>query len=449
MHRRMVALGFAVALASAACADDGPTGLGSNLIPGEVRTFELLLDAAQFLENDTSMGGFIQPGHVNNPYLVANQFGGVVNAHLLLRFEALPTSIQYEDEDGETRTDAEPSFVGGSLVLPIDTLSVRSGGGTATVRLSTIGQNWAPGVATWEIRRRDDDGEDLPWSVPGGTPGDLVFEAEWDVAADSIVIPVDSQAVATIFDQESGARGVLIQLSTGDARFRVLDEGGTSPVFRVDAVPSADPEASATVDVALSANPRPVFDAPEPDLAPGELRAGGLGGWRTTMQLKERLDTLTVTLPGVSEGGQVRLRDLTISMAALVLEALPVPTAFEPEDTVGLEPRVLLVSENKPPGRAPVGGAVAVPHVIDPDIFTEGGERRDVSIPLTRFVSNLTRRRSDEDDPPASSLALISLPQAGTVGYGAFAGTSSPEGSRAARPRLRILVTTVDNGGVR
>lgn len=449
MSHSKVALTIGVALVATAtaCADEDPTGLGPDLLPGDVNTFELLLDPSTFLVNDTTVGGFTDASDAGF-ILVAREFGGDLNANALLRFGALPTSVTYEDEEGVSRTDNDPTFIGGSLVLHLDSMAM-SAPGAATVRLSTLGQNWNPGDATWNVRRVNDDDVEQSWSEPGGTPGDLSFDGEWDASADSVVIPVDSQAVATIFDEDSGARGVLIRLMTDNSRFRLSNVQGNA-VFHLEAIPSEGPGDVVTTEVEPSGG-RAIFDAPEPDLAEGELRAGGLRGWRTVLQFNPRLDTLTVPVqcPGGQDGCEISLSESTISMAALVLEPLPVPRAFEPEDTLALEPHLLLVSENVPPNRAPVGNQVASPHLLEPGAFSAGGSLEDVSIPLTSFIANLTGERSDDRGSPPSDLALISVPASSSVGYAAFGGARMPEGGGVVGPRLRILVTTVDLGGIR
>src|SRR5918996_4848934 len=83
-----------------ACTEEDPTEVGDDLLPsGDVRTFELILDAATFTTSDTTFGGFTRLQEA--PFLViANKFEGVLDANVLLRLADRLPSISVRNAAG-------------------------------------------------------------------------------------------------------------------------------------------------------------------------------------------------------------------------------------------------------------------------------------------------------------------------------------------------------------
>src|SRR5688500_3274664 len=90
--RRWLSFLFVIAVATA-CTDEVPTDVGDDLLPsGDVRTFEVILDAADFLTYDTTFSGYASTQNAAFSVL-ANKFEGVVDANVLFRFQTPPTAI--------------------------------------------------------------------------------------------------------------------------------------------------------------------------------------------------------------------------------------------------------------------------------------------------------------------------------------------------------------------
>ena len=130
---RVVAVGLAAVL-MAACGRESPTAVGGSLLTGGgARTFEILLDAPQFLVSDSAVSGFVLNAAVAPFHIVARSFGGVVNAHALATFVAPTKSITVLDSTNTSRTDTLPSFFQALVVLHVDTAAAN--GGPVTLQL--------------------------------------------------------------------------------------------------------------------------------------------------------------------------------------------------------------------------------------------------------------------------------------------------------------------------
>src|SRR5680860_972755 len=104
--RRILMVSLALAAASgvlAGCTEEGPTDVGGGLIGDGFRTYEVILDAPSFLEEDTT---YDRIGKLNSVLfaLVAESFEGELSAHTLFR-PRLPASVTYEDSAGTEHRD--------------------------------------------------------------------------------------------------------------------------------------------------------------------------------------------------------------------------------------------------------------------------------------------------------------------------------------------------------
>ena len=91
MRTRTIGAILAAALTLGACGDEGPVGIESLVPEDLIQTFEVVLDAARFLTVDTTIGDFVDLDDLDY-LLVAEDFGGALDAHSLMRFQ-VPVSF--------------------------------------------------------------------------------------------------------------------------------------------------------------------------------------------------------------------------------------------------------------------------------------------------------------------------------------------------------------------
>lgn len=436
-YRTVLGLVLGAGLVALACADEDPTGVGGPLLPGgTVRTYEILLDPDVFLASDTTLGGFVAPQHVTYRVLAGGYEGLTSNG--LVRFATPPATVTYVDTAGATRVDSMPSYIGGRLVVRVDTLR-SAAPGPVLLELHRIGEEWDPRSATWALRV--DSGQvRLPWGQPGGTSAAMVDTATWDPAAgDSVSFDVDSLTAAVWADTADFARGALIRVATPDARLN-------SPLalLRLEARPSARPDTTVTVTLGVTAGTF-VYD-PQPPASPG-LRVGGVPSWRSYLRF-QRLDTLSVPCPGepAGSGCVLRLDEVKVNYAALVIQPEATPPAFVPEDSLRVDARTVLTMAGVPLERSPLGSraAATASQPIPPSRFLPGGGAGTIEVPLTQYIAALAAARGEGKEPPPQVLVLYAAQEGGVFGAGEFGALGS-----AAPPRLRLIVTVATQVEIR
>ncbi|MBI4545462.1 MAG: hypothetical protein HY703_09720 [Gemmatimonadetes bacterium] len=427
--RKVLVVLLSAAALLPACGDEDPTGVGGPLLPGGViRSFEVVLDAGTFLTEATDLAGFAKPP-ASGFFLIAHRFGGSLESHALARFAPPPARVTFRDAAGTVREDTLPRFIGGQLVLRVDTL-LTVPRAPLRLQLFRVAEAWDPGSADWRLRV-DSGRVALAWSQPGGTVGALVDSAVWQPGTDSVVFAVDSQTVALWADTTNAARGALILAATDGTRMK-------SPLalLRLEARPSQRPDTVVTATVGSVARTF-LFDPPPPSLTP--LQVGGTPAWRSFLRFRGGLDTVSVACPGGAPGCRLRLGDATVNFAALLLDPLPVPAAFQPEAAFDIEARSVLETPGVPVARSPLGqllGRVRTP--VDPRAFAAGSKAPPaVEVPVTTFLSSLVAPLERADSARASTLALLATIEAGTFGFGTFAAG----GTASAAPRLRIVLS--------
>lgn len=423
-----------------ACADEDPTGVGGELSPGgSIRTYELILEPETFLASDTSVGGFLQPAAASFTVLAGGADG--LNSNFLVRFAAPPATITYTDAAGTTQTDTMPTYIGGRLVLRVDTLR-SAAAGPVRLELHRIGEEWDPRSATW-TERVDSGQVRLSWSEPGGTRAALVDAATWEPGTgDSVSFVVDSQTVALWADTTDPARGALMAVASADARL-------ISPLslLRLDARPSGRPDTVVVVTVGATGTTF-VFD-PQPP-ATAELRVGGLPTWRSYLQF-QRLDTLALPCPDEdpAAGCVLALDEVKINYAALLLRPAATPSAFAPVDSLVIDARSVLTKPSVPLDRAPLGSRAGVvpSEAIPPARFRPDGDggAGAIEVPVTQFVAALAAgQKEGQAHPPPALLALFAAIEGRDFGFGSFAA----QGTGSA-PRLRLIVSTATRVEIR
>jgi hypothetical protein len=419
MRRTISALALVVAAGTlSACGEELPTEVGAGLLPGgTVSSIEVVLDPSRFLVSDTAFSGFGAPSGVAFT-VIADRLQGVLNSNVLARFQPIPRSITVRDAAGTgTRPDTIPILQGGRLVLRIDTMRSTAPAGGAPLRLYRVAEEWDRATANWQMRV-DSPGTQRPWAQPGGTRGALVSQAVW-TGGDSVVFAVDTVTLRSWSDTLDLGRGALVVAEGAGTRL-------VSPglALRFDMRSPLQPDT--VVVLAQEVTSRTFVYNPSPALTAGQPLVGGTPGWRTFMQLRDRLDTLSVPCPG-QPGCMMRLGDASISRASLLLDRVPAPPGFALEDTLRIVATTVLVSDRVPLVRSPLGETVGLSRE------TESPQRPTgtAEVAITELVRRLARAPEAGVDRQTPFLALLALTDGQTFGNAAFAPGA----------RLRLIIT--------
>jgi hypothetical protein len=400
-----------------ACGDESPTEAGGPLLPGEIRTFEVILEPGRYLLADSAFAGYGVVADAD--YLVvANDFDGVVDAHALARF-GIPRSISVVDSLGVQRTDSMAAYVRGEIVVVID--SATSTAGPVDLEALRTAEAWDPPSTTWQLRVDTGDVE-LPWTQPGGTVGASIDVQTWAGAvADSIVrFAVDSATIAAWRDTADHGRGALVRAVSSDVRLRVTDV-----YLEIEARPSVHLDTLVTVTI-RPPDPTFVYDPPVPTVSPTPY-VGGITAWRTFLLLRARLDTLRVPCPD-QPACTLPMSDAAINYAALLLEPAASPPGFAVEDSLGIVARLALDVPGVPLVRSVLGGfAGQLPQQLPADRFTAGAAT--VELPITDYLRLAATDTADAAVP--QRIVLLPGTQSGTFGYASF----------LAMPRLRLVLS--------
>lgn len=409
-----------LAAALTACGEEIPTGVGGPLLPaGSIRTFEVILDAGEYLESDTAFSGYTDI-RTSDFQVVAHGFEGVLDANVIARFD-IPTVIAVTDTAGVIQTDSTPVFVGGRFVARIDTLRSNLPE-PARFRLVRIEEDWDPATATWQWRV-DSAGARAAWTQPGATGGAEIAAVDWTAeGVDSLVIPVDSATLSAWADTSTLARGAALMLATGDSRARLADV-----VLRVDARSRFNPD---TVFTTTIRPPDPAF-VWDPDLgaASATPRVSGSPGWRTFFKFRPDLGARTVPCP-YSANCRVRLDETAVTYAAFLIEPDASPPGFLPQDSLRLETRAVYASERAPLARSPLGVTVGVmAGQIGPSAFRDP-DGAAIEVPVTGFVGAFASADTTIA-PPSAYVALMPYLEGVDFGVASFRPS----------PRLRLVLT--------
>ena len=428
---RVVAVGLAAVL-MAACGRESPTAVGGSLLTGGgARTFEILLDAPQFLVSDSAVSGFVLNAAVAPFHIVARSFGGVVNAHALATFVAPTKSITVLDSTNTSRTDTLPSFFQALVVLHVDTAAAN--GGPVTLQLYRTVQQFDPFSATWALRV-DTGNVQLPWATPGGTVGALVDTAVYQPGDDSVIFHVDSSTVAEWADTTNLARGALVTAATPNSRMRFLGFDyivSAHSSIRKDTVVTQTPGVSGSTFIFTPGGPTP---------QPGVLMIGGIPVWRSFFTLRPDLATRTMTCPasaGVS--CSFTLKTVKVNFAGLLVQ--PASTgAWVPEDTVRPEAFTLDTATGVPLNRSPIGVHIgSTAPVLAPQLFS-APTATSFTIPITPMVAAMAGDTVLAGSAAAQSrtVAVLHYPEPGLFGVAGFYGLSA---GPALAPKLRLIIT--------
>ena len=401
-------------LLGAGCAQENPTEVGGSLLPGGVRTYEVILDPSRFVLEDTSFSSFFDPR--NSGFLMlARDFQGALNANILARL-TIPTIVQVRDSAGNARSDSTPTFTGGRVVLTFDTLAGQTQH-SAALRVFRLAEEFDPNSVGWALRVDTGDVE-IPWARPGATAGTPISRATWAPGLDSLFFGVDSATVAAWADTLSPVRGLVIQAETPGTRLRAA-----SVALILDIRTEVRPDTTFTTVVQPISRVF-VFDPLPPNRAGGSI-AGGTPGWRALLRLKERLDTLALPCVDPVPGCSVPLGEAVISAASLLFAAGATVPGYAPEDSIPLGIRHVFTNPAVPIERSPLGSFAGNARNTSPAIFLSGG---DAEVPFGDYIRQFT---DDDEAVPGPWVSLVSAPEGATFGHASF----------PALPRLRLVVT--------
>lgn len=406
------------------CTDEAPTSLGGDLFGEGFQTFEVELEAAAFLERDTT---YDRLGTLNGAAfaMVANAFEGELTANTLFRVQP-PERVTWENDSGTNVTDTVFTVVGAKVTLVLD--SLREQTPPVTFEVLDLTEDWSTATVDWE-NRVDTAGVPEPWTVPGGTTGQLMGSTTW-AAGDTVVIPIDSAAAALWMDSAAANRGGLIRTTTAGARVRIPN-GALTVRFDVR------PESADTIVEGGREGFNVIVATPEPSTPDGlELRVGGTPAWRSAVRFRPLRDVEIPCTPG-STTCTVPLGDVQISQAALLLQPLYV-AGRRIERPFRFEGRGILMGPGVPLSRSPLSPALTTSRSLEPDAFTAAPEDPD---PLALNVTSYIRQVLNPDlaEGPVLWLALVSQTEQtvqALFGYAAFGSTQSTD-----PPRLRLMVT--------
>ncbi len=415
----------ALLLVAGACTDDIPTSQDRDLISAEAETFEVRIPFGDLADDVQVIGGFGAPWELNLG-VVARDYPEGFEGKTLIRFGSYPTEVTVEDEDGETQADSDLTFVGGRVVLQVDTSVVR-GNGPFTLSLAATDAPWDERSATWD-HAVDTLGGQVPWEEPGGGPARELGQGEWDPAeGDSLVVEVDSATVAEWGDTLNVNRGLRVASASPGSRLRIR-----AAFLELDVEPSVNPDTVVTESAGV--RDLTFIYTPRPETGDGVLQVGGVPSLRSVFRLSlpEAVDPpealcqrIRCPLPLSSE---------LVVFASLMLETrTSQPPGLQLADSLALEVRPVLEPGRLP--RAPVGSPAQSRSVrLTPELFGGGG-RESVEVPITVYIRDLLDARRDGEEFP-TTLALLAASEPTPPGVATFAG-SGPEGE----PHLRLLIT--------
>ncbi|MBW3534632.1 MAG: hypothetical protein KY453_05355, partial [Gemmatimonadetes bacterium] len=393
-------------------------------------TVEVIVPWSEFASGLRVWGGFGTPRQLGHGVL-AHAFEESLEARTLVRFLRIPRVASVRDTTGTTRPDSALTFVGGRLVLRLDTLA-STNEGPVTLAAGRILHPWDVTSATWELAVDTFRVTD-PWPEEGGGPVEFLGTTVWDPAAgDTAFIELDSAQVALLADTTDVDRSVRFAVETPGVRLKV-----DFTALRLDARPSINPDT--VVQVNATDRQTTFVYAPFPEPPPDGIRVGGVPAWRTVLDID-----LPETLSGPPElcaavGCPVRLTPERVTHAELVLTTRATePAAFQPTDSIRLDVRPVLAPDRLP--KAPLGGSflagLGLPGTPIPAEAFGAGAARTVAVPITPFVRARLDEPAEGEDPLTSTIALLSVFEPLSIAFASFVG---PGG--AGEPFLRLVIT--------
>ncbi len=408
-----------VVLFVTACRDELPTAPGEDLFPRGTRaaTHVLELPVGAFLQEIGRFTGYTSPRDAGY-LLVADRFDEGLIAHSLARFTGFPTSVTYS-VGGVSQTDSVFVYGAGQLVAPVDT-AASAAAGEVQFQLWSLAEPWDPASVSWQ-RATDTTGVQIPWSVPGGTRGQLLSQVTWppgdDLPRDTLSFALDSLTVEAM--AAADFPGVVVTVNGSPARFQLR-----RMTLRTTVHPASRPDT--TLAQTIAEGPQTFIFTPEPPQTADSWYVGGVRSARVLFRVdlgrRFPCPAATGVAPCATAGDSLRLFDVALNQASLLLQPLPVTGGFRP-----LRPADLVlrrVGEPELGRQAPLGDPISQV-TVPPDRFAAATDST-VAIPLIGYLLRLPA-----SDTTALSVALLAEPEGGAFGVARF----------APQPRLRLVYT--------
>ena len=403
-------------------------------------TFEVRLPWSEFASNLRIVGGYGKPAQTGTA-LLAHEFDNGLQARMLLRPGAYPTSVEVTDSLGNREEDHNISIISGSLWVTVDTTGVHHLGAT-DVRLDRLLEPWDARTATWALAS-ESGGMQVPWSEPGGGAVEGLRRLSWlPQGRDEILIGIDSVDIALLGDTTVSERGLMVSIDNPGKLLHV-------PRVRMEVhvVPSINQDSTLLVPVDVT-DLTYVYTPLAPPPSDIHLRAGGAPAWRSLFTF-----ALPPSLPATGQvcvrtTCPVALTSARVNHASILLTTRPTDqAAFAPVDTMGVEVRGVLAPELLP--KSPVTGPLFVDSLglpsgtaVPAEAFRPGASRV-VEVPITPIVRSLLAGASFRGFRPTPTVALMQLREPTSFGFASFVGPG-----QAGEPVLRLVLTISDPIGL-
>jgi hypothetical protein len=413
--KRLSMLALAAALfALPGCDREDPTTIGAPLVEnGSVRTFEVTLNAADFLVRDTAFSAF--PAPLANFLLLANSYDNALNAHALAKFAVDPV-ILVLNSSNQTVVDSTPRVESGRLILPIDSVGSFSEG-PVLLRLYRSAQTWDTAAVSWTVRERN-GATDVLWTTPGGTRGVLIDTATY-TGGDSVVFRVDTITLKEWRDFPATSTGALITSESPHSRLRT-----GPPILRTSMHTSVG---DSTVVVSTGPFATRTITDPAIPAASSDPRVGGYpSSFRSVFEVRENMRDITVPCP-FTPTCRIKLGAANIASAELLLQPVASPGGFVPELPVTILAYTLLPTAQVPLIRSPLGQASGA-LTVGPASF-QGTGAAVTPLNVTNFVRDLVTPLDTTSFKSRYLVLLEGVPA--TFGYASFQG----------QPKLRLRMS--------
>ena len=402
-----------------------------NLIPTDAITVEARLTFDEFAENLRVFGGFGSPSDLRYG-MIAHKYEGDLEARTLIGLWPYPVAATVRDTTGTSRPDSSLAFVGGKLVVFMDTIASINGD-SVEMALGALQQPWHYGSTNWQVAV-DTVGDYQEWAEEGAGAVIPLGTSVWVPAdADSVIFDLDSAGVALWADTASAAQGLRLDALTEGVRL----QSHTVRLF-LSTRPSSNPDT--LVELLVQTRYRsfvyqPVLEAPDSD-----FRVGGVPAWRTIFDMD-----FPAALTGPPElcqrvGCPLVLEPEMVNSASLYLTTMAPPSGFVPSDTLRVDVRAVLEPHRLP--KSPLGIALAGFQGISvpPEYFGEEAGAR-VEVPIGGYLVELIRGETATGDEVSTTIAILSSLEPLSLPFGAFYGPGSPF-----EPEIRLILTL--GGGV-
>ncbi len=401
---------------AAGCDDELPTFAGGDRFPQDVipPTLEHVLDASEFLIAANAYRG---PTSISDTrfLMVAQNFEGSLNAHVLAKFNSFPDTISvggtvnenFQYGSGEVR-----GIIPDSTAMSADFM---------TFDLYAVAEPWDSLAVSWE-NRVDRPGAEVPWSVPGGPKTTLLSTTAWarsdtTAAGDSLRFIVPAAQMELL--ARGGVHGLLVAAKGENTRGLI-----SRLTVRANIVPESQPDTVVTREF-QSAFQTFIHspDEPQPQEA---LRVGGITSDRSLLRIGVGNPLPACAEPPGPGCEAVPPDQVSLNRVELILDPVPVPGGFRPVGNLRMV--AWRVAEPALGEHAPLANLIDFAEV--PGDFFLASSEDQVVVNVTGAITAALATQRDE-----VGIALLTDPEASSFGYAWY----------DRNPRLRFLYTLPPN----